>query len=109
MNVLAFILVFLLVEETKQINLEDLDQIYEISKRKFAWYQWTVSLPWALRKVFLCSNEEKPDFYNDTTKEIAVPIEEGVHEVNTGTDKVAVGTRLEHCGDERPGPTDRYD
>ncbi|GAB1315576.1 hypothetical protein MFIFM68171_05786 [Madurella fahalii] len=107
LNVLAFILVFLLVEETKQRNLEDLDQIYEISKRKFAWYQWTVALPWALRKAFLCSNQEKPDFYDDTTKEVTPPDEEKAHEGPRGTGKAMLNAGLED-EDGRPGSRSRY-
>jgi len=105
-NVLALIMVFLLVEETKQLDLEDLDQIYEVSKRKFAMFQATVHLPWILRKVFLCSDEEKPDFYNDTTIEVTPP------DVGAVEDGLPPGTAipLEEQGqeNERPGSRSRY-
>ncbi|CAI4210954.1 unnamed protein product [Parascedosporium putredinis] len=76
LNVVAFILVYLLVEETKQRDLEDLEQIYAVPKREFARFQATVHLPWFLRRVFLCSQEPKPDLYDDTTGNV-VPPDEG--------------------------------
>jgi hypothetical protein len=66
-------MVFLLVEETKQRDLEDLDQIYRVSKRKFARYQATVHLPWLLRRAFGMNAGEKPDFYEDATKDVTAP------------------------------------
>jgi hypothetical protein len=45
-NVIAFFLVFLFVEETGQISLEDLDFIYNVPKREFWRHQVFKYLPW---------------------------------------------------------------
>lgn len=49
-NLLAWVLVFLFVEETRRISLEDLDFIYSVPKTKFWKYQVYEYLPWVLRK-----------------------------------------------------------
>jgi len=64
-NLVAFVLVYLLVEETKLRNLEDLGQINDVPKRNFAKFQATVHFPWFLRRWLLCSIEVPPDFYYD--------------------------------------------
>ena len=112
-NVVAFILVYLFVEETKQRSLEDLEQIYNVSKRKFARFQATVHLPWFLRRWFLCSDEAKPDFYDDTTKDVTRPEEEMV-EMSPPGSPVAVLTAQDKrlwdvAEDERPGSRSRYE
>jgi hypothetical protein len=47
-TVLAFLLVFLFVEETRKMSLEDLDFVYGVSKIKFMHYQVCKYLPWLL-------------------------------------------------------------
>lgn len=49
-NLVAFILVFLYVEETRLISLEDLDFIYAVSKSDFCHYQVIEYLPWLVTK-----------------------------------------------------------
>ncbi|KAH6655063.1 hypothetical protein BKA67DRAFT_225346 [Truncatella angustata] len=49
-NLVAWVLVFLFVEETRRISLEDLDFIYSVPKSKFWRYQLYEYLPWILRK-----------------------------------------------------------
>ncbi|KAF7544041.1 hypothetical protein G7Z17_g10261 [Cylindrodendrum hubeiense] len=65
LNVLAFILVFLLVEETKRRNLEDLDLIFAVSKRRFMSFQVMTYLPWVFRRYVLRKMELEPQFYHD--------------------------------------------
>ncbi|KEZ39179.1 hypothetical protein SAPIO_CDS9836 [Scedosporium apiospermum] len=97
-NVLAFVLVYLLVEETKQRDLEDLDQIYAVSKRKFAKFQATVHLPWFFRRVFTCSTDPKPDFYDDTTNTVIAP------DVGARGDISPPGSPIPGAGSEDKGP-----
>ncbi|KAF7534006.1 hypothetical protein G7054_g6615 [Neopestalotiopsis clavispora] len=52
LSVLAFVLVFLLVEETKQRSLEDLDFVFDISKRLFIKHQVSEYLPWLFKQYF---------------------------------------------------------
>ncbi|KAI5918159.1 hypothetical protein F4810DRAFT_693549 [Camillea tinctor] len=53
LNLVAFILVFLLVEETKRRSLEDLDLIFAVPKREFISYQVRQYLPWLFRRYVL--------------------------------------------------------
>ncbi|EGR48913.1 uncharacterized protein TRIREDRAFT_26160, partial [Trichoderma reesei QM6a] len=49
LNVVALVMVFLLVEETKRRTLEELDHIFAVSKRKFMRFQLFEYLPWLVR------------------------------------------------------------
>jgi sugar porter (SP) family MFS transporter len=46
LNVLAFVLVFLFVPETKMRTLEELDEVFSISSRRFVKHQTSEYLPW---------------------------------------------------------------
>ncbi|KAH8127443.1 hypothetical protein FP744_10004338 [Trichoderma asperellum] len=65
LNVVAFVLVFLLVEETKRRTLEELDHIFAVSKRKFMRYQLCDNLPWLIRHRIFGSKQPKPELYED--------------------------------------------
>lgn len=64
-NVVAFVLVFLLLEETKRRSLEDLDLVFAVSKRKFVEYQIMNYLPWLFRRYVLWQDVEKESLYLD--------------------------------------------
>lgn len=49
MNVVAFIMIFLFVPETKQRTLEELDYIFAVPTRKFMWYQCCRQLPYWIK------------------------------------------------------------
>ncbi|MCJ1262775.1 hypothetical protein MMC22_002645 [Lobaria immixta] len=49
LNVLAFIMIFLLMPETKQHTLEDLDYIFGVSATRFARYQVAETIPYLAR------------------------------------------------------------
>jgi hypothetical protein len=66
LNVLAFILTFLLVEETKKRSLEDLDLIFAVPKLTFMRYQVATHLPWFFKYYFLRRKDlDKPSLYID--------------------------------------------
>ncbi|OTB01901.1 hypothetical protein M426DRAFT_14056 [Hypoxylon sp. CI-4A] len=68
LNFLAFVLVFLLAEETKRRSLEDLDLIFAVRKRDFVYHQVARYIPWFVRRyVLLCrqTDEDKPSLYVD--------------------------------------------
>ncbi|OTB10048.1 hypothetical protein K445DRAFT_27974 [Daldinia sp. EC12] len=65
LNLLAFVLVFLFVEETKRRSLEDLDLVFAVRKRDFVRHQVTKYLPWFFRRYFLGRAEDKPSLYVD--------------------------------------------
>lgn len=79
-NVIAFILVFLLVEETKRRSLEDLDLIFAVSKRRFMSFNIKEYGPWCIRRyLFRQRDEFEPELYHDmiwgpmVTRELELP------------------------------------
>jgi hypothetical protein len=65
LNVLAFVMVFLFVEETKQRTLEELDHIFAVSKRQFISFQVTSYLPWFIKKYLFGIKRIEPTLYRD--------------------------------------------
>lgn len=65
LNVVAFVLVFLLVEETKGRSLEDLDLVFAVSKRRFMSFQVGDYLPWFIKRHLFGSRAPKPELYHD--------------------------------------------
>lgn len=65
LNIIAFVLVFLLVEETKGRSLEDLDLVFAVSKRRFMAFQLREYLPWFIRRYIFNHDEPKPELYQD--------------------------------------------
>ncbi|WYZ34106.1 hypothetical protein EsH8_I_000382 [Colletotrichum jinshuiense] len=64
-NILALVMVFLLLEETKRRSLEDLDLVFAVSKRKFVRHQVFDYLPWFFNRYVLRKKAEKPGLYID--------------------------------------------
>ncbi|KAL2275543.1 hypothetical protein FJTKL_02034 [Diaporthe vaccinii] len=63
LNLVAFVLVFLLVEETKGFSLEDLSMVFAVPKRKFVAFQLRY-VGYLYRKYLRRSkDEEEPEFY----------------------------------------------
>ncbi|PKK45095.1 hypothetical protein CI102_9433 [Trichoderma harzianum] len=65
LNIVALVMVFLLVEETKRHTLEELDHIFAVSKRKFMRYQLFEYLPWLIQRYILGSSKPRPELYED--------------------------------------------
>ncbi|KAI1374386.1 hypothetical protein F4677DRAFT_447380 [Hypoxylon crocopeplum] len=67
LNLVAFVLVFLLVEETKRRSLEDLDLVFAVRKRDFVRHQVRTYLPWFFRRYVLGRDAggDKPSLYVD--------------------------------------------
>ncbi|RMZ89546.1 hypothetical protein DV736_g3228, partial [Chaetothyriales sp. CBS 134916] len=57
LNIVAVILVFFFVPETKMKTLDELDQVFAISSRRFIHYQVTEYLPWLVQYYVLCRKE----------------------------------------------------
>ncbi|KAH6891067.1 hypothetical protein B0T10DRAFT_605400 [Thelonectria olida] len=113
LNMVALVLVFLLVEETKRRNLEDLDLIFAVSKRRFMSFQIQVYLPWLFRRGFLGSKETEPQFYRDLIWDPERPDDkrpriggEPVGSLEEVNDAEAPGTRLETIRRPEYGPPD---
>lgn len=52
-NVIAFVLIYFFVPETKQLTLEELNSVFSIPTAKFARYQTGTVTPYWFRKVFI--------------------------------------------------------
>ncbi|KAF2971719.1 hypothetical protein GQX73_g1797 [Xylaria multiplex] len=65
LNLVAFILVFLLVEETKRRSLEDLKAIFAVKKSRFTRYQVVEYLPWFCQRYILGRDVPRPELYLD--------------------------------------------
>ncbi|KAI0528494.1 hypothetical protein GGR58DRAFT_526120 [Xylaria digitata] len=65
LNLVAFILVFLLVEETKRRSLEDLNAIFAVKKSRFMRYQVMEYLPWFCQRYILGRDIPRPELYLD--------------------------------------------
>ena len=53
LNVVAFVLVFLCLPETRLKTLDDLDEVFSIPTRTFIKYQTTEYLPWFVKRYVL--------------------------------------------------------
>jgi hypothetical protein len=66
MNVVAFILVWLFVEETKRLPLEELEKVYDSLKFDFAKYQLFTRRPYPMKRWSSCFGEvEEPESFDE--------------------------------------------
>lgn len=66
LNLVALVLIFLFVPETKQKSLEELDYVFGVPDRTHASYQLFQVLPWWTRRWVLQRKGEKcPELYKD--------------------------------------------
>lgn len=63
LNVMAFVMIFLWVPETKQRTLEELDYIFGVPTRRHMQYQVTEVLPYVWRRYFLRKDAELRPLY----------------------------------------------
>lgn len=64
LNVVALILIFLFVPETKQRSLEELDYVFAMTTRRHAKYQLTQVLPWWIKRyIFFRKEAECPELF----------------------------------------------
>ncbi|TVY70845.1 putative metabolite transport protein YfiG [Fusarium oxysporum f. sp. cubense] len=71
-NIVALVMIFLLLPETKQRTLEELDYIFAVPTRVFMRYQVTKVLPWWIRRWILFQREARlePLYQFDTVGEL---------------------------------------
>lgn len=60
LNLIAWLLIFCFVRETKQLTLEEIDQVFSVPTRKFIGYEMKVRVPWYLKTKFLRKNIPEP-------------------------------------------------
>ncbi|KAJ9149440.1 Hexose transporter [Pleurostoma richardsiae] len=58
-NMVAFVMIFFWVPETKQRTLEELDYVFAVPTRVFMKYQLTKALPWWIRRYVLFRKDAK--------------------------------------------------
>lgn len=72
-NVVAFVMIFFWVPETKQRTLEELDYVFAVPTRKFGSYQLRKALPyWVKRWVFFNKNATLEPLYQVSQHEAAM-------------------------------------
>jgi MFS family permease len=65
LNLVAFVLIFLFMPETKQRSLEELDYVFAVTTRRHAQYQLTEVLPWFIKRyIFMRKYAVKPELYH---------------------------------------------
>lgn len=73
LNLIAFVMIFLFVPETKQRSLEELDYVFAVTTRRHASYQLGTVAPWWIkryifrRKDLVCPELYKIDLDDDSS------------------------------------------
>ncbi|KAG8413628.1 hypothetical protein J3458_012697 [Metarhizium acridum] len=60
LNLVAWVMIFCFVRETKQLTLEELDQVFSVPTKKFIHYEATVWLPWFIKRYVLFQKIPRP-------------------------------------------------
>ncbi|KAG5980271.1 hypothetical protein E4U43_006761 [Claviceps pusilla] len=53
-------MIFCFVRETKQLTLEEIDQVFSVPTKKFLHYETTVWLPWVVKRYVLMQKIARP-------------------------------------------------
>ncbi|KAI0160002.1 hypothetical protein GGR52DRAFT_582669 [Hypoxylon sp. FL1284] len=71
-NLVAFVMIFFLVPETKQRTLEELDYVFAVPTRKFASYQVTEAAPWWFKRYALFQRDAvlEPLYHQDDDEDV---------------------------------------
>ncbi|WVR03556.1 hypothetical protein IAU60_000548 [Kwoniella sp. DSM 27419] len=64
LNLVAFVMIFFLLPETKQLTLEELDYVFGVPTSQHASYQWNVWLPYVMKRHVLRQNVELEPLYH---------------------------------------------
>ncbi|KAM0707090.1 hypothetical protein Q7P35_006421 [Cladosporium inversicolor] len=60
LNLIAWFMIFCFVRETKQLTLEEIDQVFQVPTKKFIGHELTVWLPWFIKSKILRQDVAKP-------------------------------------------------
>lgn len=60
LNLIAWGMIFCFVRETKQLTLEEIDQVFSVPTKKFIGYEATVWLPYFIKRHIFRQKIEKP-------------------------------------------------
>ncbi|CAG8138288.1 unnamed protein product [Penicillium olsonii] len=71
LNLIAWGMIFCFVRETKQLTLEELDQVFSVHTGKYIHHELTVWLPWFIKRYVFRQNIPKPPAIIATAKEVS--------------------------------------
>jgi hypothetical protein len=60
LNLIAWGMIFCFVRETKQLTLEELDQVFSVPTSQYIKYESTVWLPWFVKRYIMFQKVERP-------------------------------------------------
>ncbi|KAJ6542771.1 MFS transporter [Mycena capillaripes] len=60
LNLVAWVMIFCFVRETKELTLEELDQVFSVPTSQYIKYESTVWLPWFIKRYVLRKNIPRP-------------------------------------------------
>ncbi|KAK5132015.1 hypothetical protein LTR08_000436 [Meristemomyces frigidus] len=60
LNLIAWFMIFCFVRETKQLTLEEIDQVFSVPTKSFISYEMFVWLPWFIKRKIFRQNIVKP-------------------------------------------------
>ncbi|PYH43027.1 putative facilitated glucose transporter [Aspergillus saccharolyticus JOP 1030-1] len=60
LNLVAWFMIFCFVRETKQLTLEEIDQVFSVPTKKYLHYELTVWLPWFVKRYIFRQKIERP-------------------------------------------------
>lgn len=60
LNLIAWFMIFCFVRETKQLTLEELDQVFSVPTKKYLGHELTVWLPYFIKRHILRKKIPKP-------------------------------------------------
>ena len=90
LNVIALVMIFLFVPETKQRTLEELDYVFAVPTRVFMRYQVTKALPWWFKRWILFQKNAKLEplfkFEGNTAADQAKAVKAGTAKSSTKND-----------------------
>nr|AXS58685.1 ITR1 myoinositol transporter-like protein homeolog f [Epichloe coenophiala] len=75
LNLIAWVMIFCFVRETKQLTLEELDQVFSVPTKTFIHYELTVWLPWFIKRhVFMRKVPRPPPLIEKADRSDAVKV-----------------------------------
>jgi len=60
LNLIAWFMIFCFVRETKQLTLEEIDQVFSVPTKTFIHYELTQTVPWWIKSKVFRMNVERP-------------------------------------------------
>lgn len=69
LNLIAWFMIFCFVRETKQLTLEELDQVFSVPTKTYLKYETTVWLPYFIKKHIMRQNIAKPELLERHNRE----------------------------------------